>query len=195
MGLMDRMMRLMVESMSPQEKEEMMLKMAPEMMSRIDAGEIAPEILSTCGRFLNLSGVAAMFSKIRADDEIKGHLKEIARDLPQLKRKMAGMMSSMNGLMGELMAAKMRFVAENIMPMMMPMMSQVMPTMMKEKMPEVVAQNPSMQEHMPQMMSEIMPHCLTMLLPYMKESQRTEFISRLNTAVESCDKNAGEPCG
>ena len=75
----------------------------------------------------------------------------------------------------------------------MPMMLQIMPTMMKEKMPEVVAGNPELQEMMPRMMSEVMPHCLGAFMPFMEADQREDFVSRIQTAIESHEKGPDHP--
>ena len=67
MGLMDRMMDRMIKNMSVEEKEEMMLKMMPTMMEGIDINKMMPDMMTTMGRLITITGIVVFIGKALND--------------------------------------------------------------------------------------------------------------------------------
>ncbi len=68
MGLMDRMMDRMIANMSIEEKEEMMLKMMPIMMSRIDVNTTVPGVMTAMGRLVTVTGTVTFINSFLKDE-------------------------------------------------------------------------------------------------------------------------------
>ena len=113
MGLMGNMMDSMINNMSPEEKEKMMLKMMPEMMKKADINILTANILEEMGKIITLYGVYSLIATIVKD--------------PLLKEKFGDMLKSMKNKMTEMMT--------EMMPMMMPMMKELMPKIMSGMIP------------------------------------------------------------
>jgi len=75
---MDRMIR----NMSIQEKEEMILKMMPLMMKDVDMLKMMLGMMSSMGRYLNVTGIVTFIHQILKDDELKGQLEKLVDHLP-----------------------------------------------------------------------------------------------------------------
>ena len=183
MGLMDRMMDRMIQNMSIEEKEEMMLKMMPVMMKDVDMLKMMPGMMSSMGGLLNVTCIITFIRQVIGDDELKGQLEKLMDRLPQLSRKMQSMMADMRPALITLMSGMMDFMAGKVMPVMMPMMSEMMPVMMKENMPEVMLRNETVKEFMPKMMMEIMPHCVQTFSPMMESEDQDVFLARLTDSI------------
>ena len=142
MGLMDRMMGRMINNMSVEEKEEMMLQMMPTMMEGIDINKMMPDMMSKMGRLITITGIVVFISKALKDAELKEELGELLNDLskkmPELAEMMHDMMPIMMSLMSEtgIMDGMMNTMGK-MMPVMMPMMREMMPIMMNNRMPKV----------------------------------------------------------
>ncbi len=181
MGLMDRMMDRMITNMSVEEKEEIMLKMMPAMMERVDINKTMPGTMAAMGRLITVTGSVVFVGKVRNDGELKKELGELLTNLrektPELARMMPMMMSFMSeiGLMNTMMNKMAR-----MMPVMMPMMREMMPTMMKKTMPGVMAENDDVRESMSEMMmQDIIPHCIDTMLPTFAPEKSSEFLPQL----------------
>ncbi|MCH8234045.1 MAG: hypothetical protein IIB82_15570 [Bacteroidetes bacterium] len=110
---MDKMMDSMINKMSPEEKEKMMLQMMPEMMKKADINILTANILEEMGKIITLYGVYSLIATIVKD--------------PLLKEKFGDMLKSMKNKMTEMMT--------EMMPMMMPMMKELMPKIMSGMIP------------------------------------------------------------
>lgn len=184
MGLMDRMMDRMIENMSVEEREEMMLKMMPIMMEDVDINKMVPDMMTTMGSMITLTGIGVFISKALNDDELKKEVGDVANTLrermPELPEIMQDMMPMMMSMMSELgVMDGMMNAMGNMMPMMMPMMREMMPTMMMDRMPEVMAKHENVRQIMPEMMTEIMPHCVDTMTPTLPQEERIAFLLQL----------------
>jgi hypothetical protein len=174
----------MIHNMSVEEKEEMMLKMMPTMMERIDINEMMPDMMTEMGRLIEITGIVVFASEALNDDELKKELGELQNNLkektPELAEMMHDMMPIMMSLMSEtgLMDGMMNTMGK-VMPVMMPMMREMMPMMMKEKMPKVMAEHENVREMMPEMMMDVIPDCIDTMLPTVAQEERAAFLSRL----------------
>ncbi len=184
MDLMDKMMERMIVNMTIEEKENLMLKMMPTMMEDLDIKKMTPGMLAATGRLVTVTSIFDFISKAKDDDELKDQLVVIKDSLPALVEKIKPMMSMMMSAMPNLMSGMMGFVGDKIMPMMMPMMHKMMTEMMKDKMPGIMSRNETMKELMPSMMLEVMPDCVETMVPMVEQGKQTEFLSRLNVAME-----------
>lgn len=187
MELMDKMMERMVKNMTIEEKEDMMLKMMPMMMERIDIERLMPEMMTAGGSLITVTGIVTFFSKALNDEELKEMVSEMMDSfpaMPAMAEKMQPMMSMMMSAMPDMMFGMMDFMGEKMMPMMMPMMLEMMPVMMHDKMPEIMERNKTMREMMPVMMMEVMPNCVVSMAHLIEEEKRGEFISDLNSAID-----------
>ncbi len=185
MGLMDRMMDRMIANMSIKEKEEMMLKMMPIMMSRIDVNKTVPGVMTAMGRLVTVTGTVIFINRVLNDEELKNEVGELVADLkeklPEMTRITSAMISFMTetGLMDG-MTNKMG----KVMPVMMPVMREVMPTMMKETMPRVMAESDDVRKSMSEMMMNVViPHCIDTMLPTFAPEKSSEFLPELAERV------------
>ncbi len=184
MGLVDKMMDRMIKNMSVEEKEEMMLQMMPTMMEGIDINKMMPDVMTTMGRLITITGIVVFIGKAFNDDELKEELGELMNSLkekmPELAEMMKDMMPIMMSLMSEigLMDGMMNAMGK-MMPVMMPMMREMMPIMMNEKMPKLMAENENVRQMMPEMMMEVMPECIDTILPAVAQEDRTAFLAQL----------------
>ncbi len=190
MGMMQTMMNRMVFSMSIQQKEEMMLKMMPMMMKDVDMVKMMPKKMPAMGRILTLTGLVTFVSRVVKDQDIREKLTGVVERLPEMSKKMQGMMAEMRPAISALMTGMMDFMGGKIMPVMMPVMSEMMPIMMKDHMPGVMAKNETMKELVPQMMMEIIPHCVMDFSPMMAEPDKNIFFNRLESAMQIGDESS-----
>ena len=175
MGLMDKMMDSMINKMSPEEKEKMMLKMMPEMMKKADINILTANILEEMGKIITLYGVYSLIATIVKD--------------PLLKEKFGDMLKSMKNKMTEMMT--------EMMPMMMPMMKELMPKIMSGMMPMMSGMVKEMTEmcecvmadiednfEMKKTMGEMMfAMCPEMAGKVISEEKGTEFVKKMEKSV------------
>jgi hypothetical protein len=153
----------------------------------MDMLKMMPGMMSSMGRFLNVTGIVTFIRQVLKDDELKGQLEKLIDHLPQLSRKMQSMMADMRPAMSILMSGMMDFMAGKVMPVMMPvmmpMMSVMMPVMMKEKMPEIMVRDETVKECVSRMMMEVMPHCVQSLSPMMESEDQNVFLAHLTDSI------------
>lgn len=185
MGLMDQMMDRMITNMSVEEKEEIMLKMMPAMMERVDINKTVPGTMTAVGRLITVTGSVDFIHKALNDDELKEELSELLNDLKEKAPQMAGMMPAVMSLMSETgLLEGMTNKMGKMMPVMMPMMREMMPTMMKETMPGVMAKHDDVRKSMSEMMmNDIIPHCIDTMLPTFAPEKSSEFLPQLAERV------------
>jgi hypothetical protein len=185
LGLMDGMMDRMIKNMSVEEKEEMMLKMMPAMMERVDINKTVPGMMAAMGRLITATGSVVLISKALNDDELKEELGGLLINLREKSPRLAEMMPMMMAFMFEtgLMDGMMKGMGK-VMPVMMPMMREMMPTMMKETMPGVMAKHDDVRKSMSEMMmNDIIPHCVDTMLPTFAPEKSSEFLPQLAERV------------
>lgn len=171
MGMMDTMMNGMIKAFPPDEREELMLKMMPEMMKGIDIKKLMPDMLKEMGQLITLYSVFIFLSTAYKDEELKGTLKEI---LNKMKEKMPEMMKMMQPLMEEkMMPAMMEFMSP-----MMPIMKDMMPAMMEKSMIPKLKEKPDMKENMLGMMQTMFSHCSVNMVPLIEKDERIDFIKK-----------------
>lgn len=171
MGLMGNMMDSMINNMSPEEKEKMMLQMMPEMMKKADINILTANMLEEMGKIITLYGVYSLIATIVKD--------------PLLKEKFGDMLKSMKNKMPEMM------------PMMMPMMKELMPKIMSGMMPMMSGMVKEMTEmcecvmadiednfEMKKTMGEMMfAMCPEMAGKVISEEKGTEFVKKMEKSV------------
>ena len=179
MGMMDAMMNGMIKALPPDEREELMLKMMPEMMKGIDFTRLMPDMLKEMGQLTSLFSIYSFLSKALKDEELKGILKEA---LVKMRDKMPEMMKMMHPLMQPLMQPLME---EKLMPAMlefmspmMPMMKDMMPAMMEKSMIPKLKDKPDVKENMLGMMQTMFSHCSVNMVPLIEKEDRIEFIKK-----------------
>ncbi len=171
MGMMDAMMNGMIKAFPPDEREEIMLKMMPEMMKGIDIKKVMPDMLKEIGQLITLSSVYVFISTAIKDEELKGILKESRN---KMKEKMPEMMKMMQPLMEEkMMPAMMEFMSP-----MMPIMKDMMPAMMEKSMIPKLKEKPDMKENMLSMMQTMFSHCSVNMVPLIEKDDRIDFIKK-----------------
>ncbi len=171
MGMMDAMMNGMIKAFPPDEREDLMLKMMPEMMKGIDIKRLMPDMLKEMGQLITLFSVYVFLSTAIKDEELKGILKE-ARN--KMKKKMPEMMKMMQPLMEEkMMPAMMEFMSP-----MMPIMKDMMPAMMEKSMIPKLKEKPDIKENMLGMMQTMFSHCSVNMVPLIEKENRIDFIKK-----------------
>ncbi len=175
MGMMDTMMNGMIKAFPPEEREEIMLKMMPEMMKGIDIKRLMPDMLKEMGQLITLFSVYVFLSKAIKDEELKGILKEA---LNKMKEKMPEMMKTMQPLMQPLMEEKMMPAMMEFMSPMMPIMKDMMPAMMETSMIPKLKEKPDMKENMLGMMQTMFSHCSVNMVPLIDKDARIDFIKK-----------------
>ncbi len=171
MGMMDTMMNGMIKALPPDEREELMLKMMPDMMKGIDVARTMPDLLREVGQQPTLFSVYVFLSKALKDEELKGILKEA---LYKMKEKMPEMMKMMQPLMEEkMMPTMMEFMSP-----MMPIMKDMMPAMMEKSMIPKLKEKPDMKENMLGMMQTMFSHCSVNMVPLIEKDERIDFIKK-----------------
>jgi hypothetical protein len=173
MGMMDAMMNGMIRALPPDDREELMLKMMPEMMKGIDTTRIMPDMLREVGQLPTLFSVYVFFVKALKDEELKGILKEA---LKKMKEKMPEMMKMMQPLMQPLMEEKMMPAMMEFMSPMMPMMKDMMPSMLEKSMIPKLKEKPDMKENMLGMMQAMFSHCSLNMVPLIEKEDRMDFV-------------------
>jgi hypothetical protein len=175
MGMMDTMMNGMIKALPPDEREELMLKMMPEMMKGIDITRVMPEMLKEVGQQTTLFSIYVFLSKALKDEELKGILKEA---LMKMKDKMPEMMNMMRPLMQPLMEEKMMPTMMEFMSPMVPMMRDMMPEMLEKSMVPKLKENPDIKENMLGMMQAMFSHCSENMVPLIDKEDRINFIKK-----------------
>lgn len=176
MGMMDAMMNSMIKALSPDEREELMLKMMPEMMKGIDITRVMPDMLKEVGQHTTLFSVYVFLSKALKDEELKGILKDA---LKKMKEKMPEMMKMMRPLMQPLMEEKMIPAMQEFMSPMVPMMKDMMPAMLEKSMIPKLKEKPDIKENMLGMMQTMFSHCSVNMVPLIEKEDRIDFIKKL----------------
>ena len=175
MGMMDAMMNSMIKALSPDEQEELMLKMMPEMMKGIDITRVMADMLKEVGQLTTLFSVYVFLSKVLKDEELKGILKEA---LKKMKEKMPEMMKMMRPLMQPLMEEKMMPVMLEFMSPMVPMMKDMMPAMLEKSMIPKLKEKPDIKENLLAMMQTMFSHCSVNMVPLIEKEDRIDFIKK-----------------
>jgi hypothetical protein len=190
LGLMDGMMDRMIKNMSVEEKEEMMLKMMPAMMERVDINKTVPGMMAAMGRLITATGSVVLISKALNDDELKEELGGLLINLREKSPRLAEMMPMMMAFMFEtgLMDGMMKGMGK-VMPVMMPMMREMMPVMIREKMPAVMAEHDDVREMVSDMMMNVIPHCVDTMVPMFTPEKSSEFLPQL---AENLGRAAGQ---
>jgi hypothetical protein len=170
--MMQTMMNKMIASLSPQEKEDLLLKMMPQMMKDVDLNKMVPKMLVEMGKVLNAYGIVDFFVKAAKSDDIK--------------KALTGIKSAMESGMPEMMPAMMPIMKDTmpkIMGSVMPMMAPMMKEMSKSGdciMGDVVDDKPEMKPVMGEMMMKMMPKMAGKVIP---EDKGQEFIENMTQAV------------
>lgn len=179
MGMMNAMMNGMIKAFPPDEREEIMLKMMPEMMKDIDIKRLMPDMLKEMGQLITLFSVYIFLSTAIKDEELKGILKE-ARN--KMKNKMPEMMKMMQPLMQPLiqplMEEKMMPAMMEFMSPMMPMMKDMMPAILEKSMIPKLKEKPDIKENMLGMMQTMFSHCSVNMVPLIDKDDRIDFIKK-----------------
>ncbi len=175
MGMMDAMMNGMIKALPPDEREELMLKMMPDMMKGIDVARTMPDLLREVGQQPTLFSVYVFLSKTFKDEELKGILKEA---LNKMKEKMPGMMKMMQPLMQPLMEEKMMPAMLEFMSPMTPLMKDMMPAMLEKSMIPKLKEKPDIKENMLGMMQTMFSHCSVNMVPLMDKEDRIDFVKK-----------------
>jgi hypothetical protein len=175
MGMMDAMMNGMIKALPPDEREELMLKMMPEMMKGIDITRLMPDMLKEVGQLTSLFSVYVFLSKAFKDEELKGILKEA---LNKMKEKMPEMMKMMQPLMQPLMEEKMMPAMMDFMSPMAPLMKEMMPAMLEKSMIPKLKEKPDMKENMLGMMQTMFSHCSVNMVPLIDKEDRIDFVKK-----------------
>ncbi|MFC2137441.1 hypothetical protein ACFLTE_04635 [Bacteroidota bacterium] len=168
--MMKKMMNSMIEGMPVKEREEMMLKMMPMMMKKINPKICAKNMAETLGSEISLYALINFIIKAINEDEIKEGVKN---KFSGMKDKMPDMMSIMMPFMKKFMSGMM----PKMMSFMMPMMSEMMGgkgmdgCSMKDKMLE----DPEMKEKMSKCMRNMCPSCTETMYPAIPDEERKEF--------------------
>ncbi len=161
MGMMDAMMNGMIKAFPPDEREELMLKMMPEMMKGIDIKKLMPDMLKEMGQLTTLFSIYSFLSKAVKDEELKEIIKEA---LKKMRDKMPEMMKMMHPLMQ---------------PLMQPLMEEkMMPAMMEKSMIPKLKEKPDMKENMLGMMQTMFSHCSVNMVPLIEKEDRVDFIKK-----------------
>ena len=175
MGMMDAMMNSMIKAFPPDKREELMLKMMPEMMKGMDITRVMPDMLKEVGQRITLFSVYVSFSKALKDEELKEILKGA---LKKMKDKMPEMMQMMQPLMQPLMEEKMMPVMLEFMSPMVPMMKDMMPAMLEKSMIPKLQEKPDIKENMLGMMQTMFSHCSVNMVPLMDKEDRIDFVKK-----------------
>jgi hypothetical protein len=195
MGMMDAMMNGMIKALPPEEREELMLKMMPEMMKGIDITKIMPDMLREVGQLPTLFSVYIFLSKAVKDEELKEILKEA---LLKIKEKMPEMMKMMQPVMQPLMEEKMMPAMLEFMSPMVPMMKDMMPAMLEKSMIPKLKERPEIKENMLEMMQAMFSHCSVNMVPLIEKEDRIDFIKKFfgflthsaSSEMSSIEKNS-----
>jgi hypothetical protein len=175
MGMMDAMMNGMIKAFPPDEREELMLKMMPEMMKGIDIKRVMPDMLKEMGQRITLFSVYVFLSKALKDEELKEIFKGA---LKKMRDKMPEMMQMMQPLMQPLMEEKMMPAMLEFMSPMVPMMKDMMPAMLEKSMIPKLKEKPDMKENMLGMMQTMFSHCSVNMVPLIDKEDRIDFIKK-----------------
>lgn len=174
--MINKMMNTMIRSMSVEEREEMMLQMMPEMMKRVDAKILVPDIIATLGKMITQHGIYKTIDKLQKDQEAFNLLKD------RLSKLKIGAMSKMSYMMG-IMMPFMQNIMPKIMGFMMPMMSGMCMDLKRTgscDMFDILDHSQEMKTNMGDMMFEMCPQMAGKVIPKEKSA---EFIEKMTEAV------------
>ena len=102
MGMINGMMVSMVESMSPVEREDVMLKMMPLMMKEVEPRKLAPNMLQMIAGKISLLSIYHLLKKIIDEKTLIESINE--KIVPKMEQLMPAMMK----IMGPFMMKKMK---------------------------------------------------------------------------------------
>jgi hypothetical protein len=170
--MMQRMMNAMIRSMSVQQREQIMLRMMPEMMKGADKLILMKNMMTMMGKQISLWSLISFLSKASADEELSVTVKGKA---DQLKERMPGMMKEMMPVMKPLMKNAMPTMMKNMMIIMGPMMEN-MKTNNECMMADIVDEHPEIKSHMGEMMGHMCPQMAEKVIP---ADQRETFIKNV----------------
>ena len=166
-------MNSMIRSMPIEDREEMMMKMMPEMMKRADLKIMTPNMLKRLGEMVTLVNVYDLVRKIVKDEELKNSL---AVKLKNMKDKMPVMMSMMMPTMINFMPKMMSF--------MMPMMSEMM-SLCKSDGGSMMKKSPEMKETMAECMQNMCPNCVEVVYPSISREERAPFALNMIQSISN----------
>ncbi len=188
MGMMNGMMEAMINSFTPEEREELMLQMMPAMMKGVDVDQMMENMIVTMSKRYTFNGaitfVKDMLKQVSFYDA--GSLLVILGNAKAgLMESMGGMQNMMKSMVPKMMKVMMP-VMEKVMPKMMgmmssmmPMMAEHMPVMMNETMIPMFEKKPEVKKNMLSMMQTVFPHCAENMFPLIDKEDRVEFINKL----------------
>ena len=175
MGMMDSMMKGMIKAMPVEEREELMLKLMPDMMKQVEMVPMMKNMKKELTGRISLLSIIEFVQTLAKDEALKGRLKETLGDF---KKMMPAMMEMMHPMMMPMMSSFMPKMM-SFMPTMMPNMKEMMPQMMEETMIPMIKEKPEMKAHMLGMMQTMFPHCAANMFPLIEKDDRVEFVQRL----------------
>jgi hypothetical protein len=158
---MDGMMKSMINGMSLEKKQEMMLSMMPMMMQDINMADTMIKM------------IPVMLDNVSLLDIFKV-LKKLFPVLLKGVNSFGELIVKWDELMPQIME-KMLPVMQSVMPL---MMSIVIPKMCSEKNMQYMKkmlENENVRKTLPQMMTRMMPHCLKEMYQYIDETEKEEF--------------------
>lgn len=161
--MMNNMMNSMIRSMSVEDREEIMMKMMPEMMKTVDVKILTLNMLKQWGGMITLYNVYDFVFKIVKDEELKNNL---AEKFKNMKDKMPAMMSMMMPMKKNFMPKMMSF--------MMPMMSEMM-SLCKPDGGDMMKGHPEIKEKMAECMQDMCPNCVEYMYPSIPGEKRAPF--------------------
>jgi hypothetical protein len=167
--MMSYTMKRMVRSLSPEERERMLLEMMPSMMKNVKIDRLLPNLFKEMGPQLNLLNAARLVDRVSRSDKIRATLTSARERVPEQ--------------------------ASTIMPVMMPLMKRSMPTVMPMMMAmmehmrtsgecpmlEMVEDHPEMAGAMGETMMEMCPKMASRVIPVEK---REEFLETLASNLD-----------
>ena len=165
-------MNAMISNMSKEDREQMMLRMMPEMMTQADVNILMANMMETMGKMINFYGVYSLIDKILQDPSLKEEFGDMMKGIME---KMPEMMPMMMPVMKELMP--------KMMSVMMPMMSGMMKEMTAKNeciMADMVDENPEMKKMMGEMMFAMCPTMAGKVIP---EEKGKDFLRKLEQSV------------
>ena len=170
--MMNSMMNAMVRGMSVQEREEMMLKMMPDMMKKADINSLMANMLEALSKMITLYGVYSLIKNIVNDDTLKEEFKNFHEGMIEKMPEMAPMMIPI-----------MKEVMPKVMPNILPTMSGMALEMIGKGeclLADIADQNPEIKESMGKMMFAAAPIMAAKVIPQEKENQ---FVKNIEESI------------
>ena len=193
--MMTAMMDAMIRSMSTEEREDVLLKLMPDMMKQVNVNTLVENMLTAIGKEISLGGAYRFFYIVLKDAELKA---EMVNALEDIKTRMSEMMPEMMSMMMPMMMSMMKPVMSKMMSFMMPMMFGMMSQsdggctdMMCEcTMIEQVKDNPQMKQMMGKMMMQMCPEMASHVIT---PENSAEFVRKITDAVRGNDTHSETP--